>query len=138
MPGGARRPLLNQRRKQMIKKLFLAIAALSASMSMAFAQVDVNKADAAALDSVKGVGPSMSKTIIDERAKGEFKDWADFQKRVKGVGDKNAAKLSKAGLQVNGKSKDGAPMGKPDEKADKPAKASKTAAKPEAGAKAAS
>jgi competence protein ComEA len=122
----------------MIKKLFLAIAALTASMSMAFAQVDVNKADAAALDSVKGVGPSMSKTIMDERAKGEFKDWADFQKRVKGVGDKNAAKLSKAGLQVNGKSKDGAPMGKMDEKADKPAKASKTAAKPEAGAKAAS
>ena len=123
----------------MIKKLFLAIAALAASMSMAFAQVDVNKADAAALDSVKGVGPSMSKTILDERAKGEFKDWADFQKRVKGVGDKRAAKLSEAGLQVNGKSKDGAPMGKTDEKAaTKPAKASKTAAKPEAGAKAAS
>jgi competence protein ComEA len=123
----------------MIKKLFLAIAALSASMSMAFAQVDVNKADAAALDSVKGVGPSMSKTILDERAKGEFKDWADFQKRVKGVGDKRAAKLSEAGLQVNGKSKDGAPMGKADEKAAaKPAKASKSAAKPEAGAKAAS
>jgi competence protein ComEA len=125
----------------MIKKLFLAIAALAASMSMAFAQVDVNKADAAALDSVKGVGPSMSKTIMDERAKGEFKDWADFQKRVKGVGDKNATKLSKAGLQVNGKSKDGAPMEKMDEKAAKsakPAKASKTAAKPEAGAKAAS
>jgi competence protein ComEA len=135
--------------KQMIKKLFLAIAALSASMSMAFAQVDVNKADAAALDSVKGVGPSMSKTIMDERAKGEFKDWADFQKRVKGVGEKNAAKLSKAGLQVNGKSKDGAPMAKTDkmdkaekmdkmdDKAAKPAKTSKSAAKPEAGAKAA-
>jgi competence protein ComEA len=122
----------------MIKKLFLAIAALSASMSMAFAQVDVNKADAAALDSVKGVGPSMSKTIIDERAKGEFKDWADFQKRVKGVGDKRAAKLSEAGLQVNGKSKEGAAMAKPEDKAAKPSKAAKTAAKPEAASKAAS
>jgi len=122
----------------MIKKLFLAIAALAASMNIAFAQVDVNKADAAALDSVKGVGPSMSKAIIDERSKGEFKDWADFQKRVKGVGDKRAAKLSEAGLQVNGKSKDGAAMAKPEDKAAKPAKASKTAAKPEAGAKAAS
>ena len=122
----------------MIKKLFLAIAALAASMNIAFAQVDVNKADAAALDSVKGVGPSMSKTIIDERAKGEFKDWADFQKRVKGVGEKRAAKLSEAGLQVNGKSKDGAAMAKPEDKAAKPAKASKTAAKPEATAKAAS
>ena len=109
----------------MIKKLFLAIAALAASVNIAVAQVDVNKADAAALDSVKGVGPAMSKTIIDERAKGEFKDWADFQKRVKGVGEKRAAKLSQAGLQVNGKSKDGAPMAKADEKAAKPAKAAK-------------
>ena len=122
----------------MIKKLILAVAALAASMGIAFAQVDVNKADAAALDSVKGIGPSMSKTILDERAKGEFKDWADFQKRVKGVADKRAAKLSEAGLQVNGKSKDGAAMAKPEEKAAKPAKAAKTAAKPEAGAKAAS
>ena len=121
----------------MIKKLFLAIATLAASVNIAFAQVDVNKADAAALDSVKGVGPSMSKTILDERAKGEFKDWADFQKRVKGVGEKRAAKLSEAGLQVNGKSKDGAAMAKPEDKAAKPAKASKAAAKPEAAAKAA-
>jgi competence protein ComEA len=127
----------------MIKKLFLAIVALAASMNIAFAQVDVNKADAAALDSVKGVGPAMSKTIIDERAKGEFKDWADFQKRVKGVGDKRAAKLSEAGLQVNGKSKEGAPMaaasgaakGKMDEKAAKPAKADEKAAKPAKAAK---
>ena len=100
----------------MIKKLMLAIAMLVASTSFAFAQVDVNKADAAALDGVKGVGPSMSKAILAERSKGEFKDWADFQKRVKGVGDKTAVKLSQAGLQVNGMAKDGAPA-KPDAKA---------------------
>jgi competence protein ComEA len=136
----------NQRRNEMIKKLLLAIAVFLASVNMAFAQVDVNKADAAALDSVKGVGPAMSKTIIAERTKGEFKDWADFQKRVKGVGDKTAVKLSEAGLQVNGKSKDGAPMkaataatapaDKMDHKAAKPAKEMK-AAKPDAHPKAA-
>ncbi|WP_314439664.1 ComEA family DNA-binding protein [Massilia timonae] len=92
----------------MIKNLMLAIAALVASAGLAFAQVDVNKADAAALDGVKGVGPSMSKAILDERAKGEFKDWADLQGRVKGLGDKKAAKLSEAGLVVNGKGKEGA------------------------------
>jgi competence protein ComEA len=120
----------------MIKKLMLAVATLVASMSFAFAQVDVNKADAAALDSVKGVGPAMSKKILDERTKGgEFKDWADFQKRVKGVGDKNATKLSAAGLQVNGKSKEGAAMAtkpadaKPAE-AKAPATADMKAAKP--------
>jgi competence protein ComEA len=108
----------------MIKKLMLAVATLVASMGFAFAQVDVNKADAAALDSVKGVGPAMSKAIIDARTKGgDFKDWADFQKRVKGVADKRAAQLSKAGLQVNGQSKEGAPMAAaPAEKAAKPAK----------------
>lgn len=112
----------------MIKKLMLAVAMLVASTGFAFAQVDVNKADAATLDSVKGVGPAMSKTILQERSKGEFKDWADFQKRVKGVGDKSAAKLSQAGLQVNGKALDGAAP-KADAKA-----AAKTDAKAEAKA----
>ena len=134
----------------MIKKLMLAVATLVASMGFAFAQVDVNKADAAALDSVKGVGPAMSKAIIDERTKGgAFKDWSDFQKRVKGVQQKRATQLSKAGLQVNGQSMEGAPMAaaKADaaagkaEKAAKPAKASvkpaDTKAKPEAAAKSA-
>ena len=74
---------------------------------MRFAQVDVNKADQAALDTVKGIGPAKSKAILDERAKGEFKDWSDFEQRVKGVGEKNAMKLSEAGLQINGKPRDG-------------------------------
>jgi len=122
----------------MIKKLMLAVATLVASMNFAFAQVDVNKADAAALDSVKGVGPAMSKTIIDARTKGgDFKDWSDFQKRVKGVGDKRAAQLSKAGLQVNGQSKEGAPIAAEAPKAAtgaKDARAAKAAA-PKADAK---
>jgi competence protein ComEA len=119
----------------MMKKLMLAIATMVATMGFAFAQVDVNKADAPALDSIKGVGPKMSKTILDERAKGEFKDWADFEKRVKGVGDKSAVKLSAAGLQVNGKSKDGAPITTKPADA-KPAKAAPaaSAAKPSASA----
>jgi competence protein ComEA len=113
----------------MIKKLMLAIAALVASTGFAFAQVDVNKADAAALDGVKGVGPSMSKAILDERSKGEFKDWADFQKRVKGIGNRKAVKLSEAGLQVNGKGKEGAAASaKPEKSAEKNAQKSAKAA----------
>lgn len=98
----------------MIKKLLLSVATLIATMGFAFAQVDVNKADLAALDSVKGIGPAKSKQILDERTKGgQFKDWADFEKRVKGIGAKNSVKLSAAGLQVNGQSKAGAEMAKP-------------------------
>lgn len=94
----------------MFKKLFLAIAILIATMGFAFAQVDVNKASQAELDGVKGIGPSISKRIIDERKKGgNFKDWADFEKRVKGIGDKNSTKFSQAGLVVNGQSKPNAP-----------------------------
>ncbi|MYM24637.1 helix-hairpin-helix domain-containing protein [Duganella sp. FT135W] len=92
----------------MIKKLLLLLAML-ASMAAAWAQVDVNKADAAALDGIRGLGPAKSKAILEERKKGDFKDWPDLEQRVKGIGPKNAIKLSEAGLQVNGKSKDGAP-----------------------------
>lgn len=113
----------------MIKNLMLAVATLCATMGFAFAQVDVNKADTAALDGVKGVGPAMSKAILTEREKGgQFKDWADFQKRVKGVGDKKAIKLSAAGLQVNGKPMEGAAAAKPARAAAKPS--SKPAAEP--------
>ena len=92
----------------MFKKLLLALAAMIATMGFALAQVDVNKADAAALDSVKGIGPKMSKSILDERTKGgPLKDWADFEKRVQGVGEKSAKKLSAGGLTVGGKPLDG-------------------------------
>lgn len=113
----------------MIKNLMLAVATLCATMGFAFAQVDVNKADTAALDGIKGVGPAMSKAILTEREKGgQFKDWADFQKRVKGVGDKKAVKLSAAGLQVNGKAMQAGAAAKPANAAAKPA--SKPAAEP--------
>jgi len=117
----------------MFKKLMLGIATLAATMSFAFAQVDVNKADAAALDSIKGIGPAKSTAILEERKKGEFKDWADFEQRVKGVGGKNAVKLSEAGLQVNGKSKEGATATAVKPKADKAA--AKAASTPAAAGK---
>jgi competence protein ComEA len=123
----------------MIKKLMLAVAAMLVTMGFAFAQVDVNKADAAALDSVKGIGPKTSKLIIDERTKGgDFKDWADLEKRVKGIGAKSAKKLSTAGLQVGGKSLEGADMKAMEPKAAKADKATpdaKPAAKADAKAK---
>lgn len=118
----------------MMRKLILAVATLVASMSFAFAQVDVNKADAAALDAVKGIGPAKTKAILDERKKGEFKDWADLEQRVKGIGGKNAAKLSAAGLVVNGKSMEGAPaVATPASKTSKAAKADKSAPTAPAG-----
>jgi competence protein ComEA len=90
----------------MLNKLFIAIATLLAGMHIALAEVDVNKGDQSALDGVKGLGPNTSKAILAERSKGgSFKDWPDFQARVKGIREKSAMKLSDAGLTVNGLSK---------------------------------
>lgn len=84
----------------MLKKILALLAMLYAAAC--FAAVDVNKASAAELDSIKGIGPSISSKILDERKKGDFKDWNDFIVRVKGVGEKNAAKFSTEGLTVGG------------------------------------
>jgi competence protein ComEA len=84
----------------MFKKLVCAFALIWATASGA--AVDVNKATAADLDGIKGIGPSMSGKILDERKKSPFKDWADMISRVKGIGDKKAALLTAEGLTVNG------------------------------------
>jgi DNA polymerase III alpha subunit len=97
-----------------MKRVLFALTTLVAAMSVSFAAIDVNKASAAELDSVKGIGPAMSKRIIDERsAKGSFKDWSDFDMRVKGIGEKSSIKLSSAGLTVNGQAMANAPVTKP-------------------------
>lgn len=90
----------------MLKKILAVLAMLHAAA--AFAALDVNKATAAELDGIKGVGPAMSQRILDARKTGEFKDWADFMARIKGVKEKTAEKLSMEGLTVNGKAYGGA------------------------------
>ncbi len=87
----------------MFKKLLCAFAMLCATLS-AFAAAEINKADQATLESVRGIGTKMSTRILDERKKGEFKNWADLMSRVKGIKEGSAAKLSKEGLTVNGAS----------------------------------
>ena len=96
----------------MLKKFWLPVLALLMFAGSVFAAVDVNNADQAALDSVAGVGPATSKAILAEHEKnGNFKDWADLERRVKGVGARNAVKLSAAGLTVNGKTYEGPASG---------------------------
>jgi competence protein ComEA len=86
----------------MLKKFLLLATLCFASAS--FAGADVNTASEAELDGIKGIGPSLSQKILQARQTGPFKDWADFRKRVKGIGSKNAVSLSAAGLSVNGAS----------------------------------
>lgn len=86
----------------MFKKLLAFFAAMYVAAS--FAAVDVNKATAADLDGIKGIGPTISSKILDERKNGKFKDWNDFIERVKSIGEGNAAKFSAQGMTVDGAS----------------------------------
>ncbi len=90
----------------MLKKLLMLCVALALSLSAGFAAaVEVNSADQATLETVKGIGPVHAKAIIDERTKnGPFKDADDLATRVKGIGTKSVTNLEAAGLTINGSS----------------------------------
>jgi competence protein ComEA len=66
------------------------------------AATDVNQANEAELDSVRGLGPPSTAAILRERAKAPFTSWADLMQRVKGIKAARARKLSNEGLTVNG------------------------------------
>lgn len=104
-------------------KSFLGFV-LALLAATAFAAVDVNQASQPELESIKGIGPSMSGRILDARKSGAFTDWGDLLTRVKGVGDGNATKFSAEGLTVNGKAYAAVPVA---------AKAAPKAAKADAG-----
>jgi competence protein ComEA len=110
----------------MLKKFFLLVAGVFFVTASAWAVVEINTADQAALDGIAGIGPATSKAILEERKKnGHFRDWADLEKRVRGIGEKNSVKLSAAGLVVNGQPRNpGATAAKP------PAKSAKTPSEP--------
>ncbi len=105
----------------MLKKILATLVMMYAAVS--FAAVDVNKATAAELDAIKGIGPAISAKILDEKKKGgNFKDWNDLVTRVNGVGEANAAKFSAEGLTVGGASFKGVAAA-PAKAAEKPAAA---------------
>ena len=64
---------------------------------------ELNLANQAELEQLKGIGPQLGQRILDERARqGPYADWADFQRRLKGVGPATAQRLSANGLRVAG------------------------------------
>jgi competence protein ComEA len=81
------------------KPLVLSIAL---ACTGAFAEPEVNHASLAELEALSGIGTGIAARIIDERSKAPFKSWGDLITRIKGLGDSSAAKLSSAGLTVNG------------------------------------
>jgi len=84
---------------------WLALLLVSSS---AFA-LDINQANEAELDSVKGMGPALSAKVLQARAQGQFKDWTDLMHRVSGIRQNKAKQLSEQGVLVNGQPFDAKP-----------------------------
>jgi competence protein ComEA len=78
----------------------LGFVALSLTNSAVFA-LDINQANEAELDSVKGMGPALSAKVLKARTQGPFKDWPDLMQRVSGIRQHKAQQLSEQGLTVN-------------------------------------
>ena len=94
--------------------LVASIAGLFLLSSYAIAQVEVNSADQTALESVRGLGPSKAKAILEERKKnGPYKDANDLHTRVKGIGEKTVERMMQNGLTINNKAAAGSKTEKP-------------------------
>jgi competence protein ComEA len=85
-----------------MKRLLSACLLALCTIALTAAPAEVNSATQAQLESVTGIGPALAQRVLDARAHGPFADWRDLIARVAGLGPASAAKLSAAGLTVNG------------------------------------
>jgi competence protein ComEA len=86
----------------MLKKITGAFLAFGFA-GLTWAQpIDLNKASEVELDALKGVGPGLTKALMEERKIAPFKNWEDATSRVKGLGPQKARSLSDQGLRVQG------------------------------------
>jgi competence protein ComEA len=116
----------------MLKKIIGALLAFGFAGLTWAQQIDLNKATEVELDALKGVGPVLTKAVMDERKKAPFKNWEDATSRVKGLGPQKASSLSEQGVRVQGsaynvKAAEQKPAANKDSSADK---AAPKAAKP--------
>jgi competence protein ComEA len=66
------------------------------------AATELNTANQAELEMIKGVGPQLSEQWLAARQQRPFASWAQFIERTPSVGPARAKRLSDAGLRVNG------------------------------------
>ena len=100
-----------------MKKIIAIVAAFFASVSIAFAAVNVNSATKEELMSLNGIGEVKAQAIIDYRTKnGPFKSMADLDK-VSGIGEGTLKKIEKD-VSLSGKTTVAAAPAKADAKAD--------------------
>ena len=64
--------------------------------------LEINQANEAELDSIKGMGPAMTRKVLNARAEKPFINWKDLMSRVTGMGKNKAQHFSDQGVLVNG------------------------------------
>ena len=78
----------------------MTIAALLSLLSFSALALEIDTANEAKVDSVRGQGPAATARILDAPAQGLFKDRADLMQKFKAIKPRTAAKLSDAGFTV--------------------------------------
>jgi len=92
-------------------RTLLSAWALSLLLSTpAQAELEINQATEAQLDSLLHVGPALSQKILSQRQQSPFADWPDLIRRVPGIGPRRARQLSHQGLTVQGQAYPGTPQ----------------------------
>lgn len=77
------------------------VGALVCAQLSVFA-LEINQANEAELDSIKGMGPAMTRKVLIARGDRPFVNWKDLMSRVTGIGKNKAQQFSDQGVLVNG------------------------------------
>jgi len=100
-PGSWQFPFARTSHRQLTLQAGVVAMAAGMGIGMPAQAVDVNHANSAQLQGVRGVGPRMAQTIIDERDRaGHFESLEDLSDRVRGIGRKRLQSLRAAGLRI--------------------------------------
>ena len=78
------------------------LAGASACACLSVLALEINQANEAELDSIKGMGPAMTRKVMAVRAEKPFSNWKDLMLRVSGIGKAKAQQFSDQGVLVNG------------------------------------
>ncbi len=94
----------------MVKRIVAGFLVLATSMAFGMSLNELNSASKEKLMEINGIGEAKATAIINEREKGEFKSFEDFQ-RVDGIGEQTAENVkndakSSAGDKKVSKTKD--------------------------------
>ncbi len=82
---------------------WMGLTGLVGTAAMAQAPtIELTHAREVDLDGLRGLGPTSTRQILEERDKRPFRDWQDLMQRSTGIGPKKAAQLSAQGLRVQG------------------------------------